>query len=94
MRTGPPRVSQLAERRSAWLGDDLTAITLVASLIDQAERFLPELIASARLNGHTWNDIAPGPRHQPRRRPPALRPGLAAADSPTVPCHVSRPVAS
>ena len=44
---------QLAERRGTWLGDDLTA-----SLIDQAERFLPELVTSARLNGHTWHDIA------------------------------------
>ena len=49
---------QLAERRGAWLGDDLTAITLTASLTDQAERFLPELVTSARLNGHTWHDIA------------------------------------
>jgi hypothetical protein len=31
----------------------LTAITLTASLIDQAERFLPELVTSARPNGHT-----------------------------------------
>jgi hypothetical protein len=49
---------QLAGRRGAWLGDDLTAITLTASLIDQAGRFLPELVTSARLNGHTWHDIA------------------------------------
>jgi len=49
---------KLAERRGAWLGDDLTAITLIASLIDQAERFLPELVTSARLNGHTWDQIA------------------------------------
>lgn len=49
---------QLAERRGAWLGDDLTAITLTASLIDQAARFLPGLVTSARLNGHTWHDIA------------------------------------
>ncbi len=48
----------LAERRGAWLGDDLTAITLTASLIDQAERFLPELVTNARLNGHTWHQIA------------------------------------
>src|SRR5260221_10050901 len=48
----------LAERRGAWLGDDLTAITLIASLVDQAERFLPELVASALLNGHTWHEIA------------------------------------
>ena len=38
---------------SAPLGDSLSA-----SLIDQAERFLPELVTSARLNGHTWHDIA------------------------------------
>jgi hypothetical protein len=48
----------LAERRGAWLGDDLTAITLIVSLIDQAERFLPELVTSALLNGHTWGQIA------------------------------------
>ena len=40
---------QLAERRGA----DLTA-----SLIDQAGRFLPEPLTSARLNGHTWHHIA------------------------------------
>ena len=27
-------------------------------LADQAERFLPELVTSARLNGHAWHDIA------------------------------------
>jgi hypothetical protein len=48
----------LAERRGAWLGDDLTAITLIAGLIDQAKRFLPELVTSALLNGHTWDQIA------------------------------------
>jgi hypothetical protein len=48
----------LAERRGAWLGDDLTAITLLASLIDQAERCLPDLVTSARLNEHTWDEIA------------------------------------
>jgi hypothetical protein len=51
-------LAQLAERRGAWLGDDLTAITLITSLIDQAGRFLPELVTSARLNGHTWDEIA------------------------------------
>jgi hypothetical protein len=49
---------QLAERRGAWPGDDLTAITLTASLTSQAGRFLPELVTSARLNGHTGHDIA------------------------------------
>ena len=51
-------LAALAERRGAWLGDDLAAITLIASLIEQAERFLPELVTSARLNGHTWDQIA------------------------------------
>ena len=51
-------LTALAERRGAWLGDDLTAITLIASLIDQAERCLPELVTSARLNDRTWDEIA------------------------------------
>jgi hypothetical protein len=51
-------LAKLAERRGAWLGDDLTAITLLASLIDQAGRCLPELVTNARLNGHTWDEIA------------------------------------
>ena len=72
---------QLAERRGAWPGDDLTAITLTASLIDQAERFLPELVTSARLNGHTWHDIAQAlatsPDEARRRSGPAPRPPTA-----------------
>ena len=51
-------LAKLAKQRGAWLGDDLTAITLLASLIDQAERCLPELVTSARLDGHTWDQIA------------------------------------
>ena len=79
---------QLAGRRGAWPGGDLTAITLTASLIDQAGRFLPELVTSARLNGHTLARHRPGPGHQPRRGPPAMpaptpRPPTAAG--PTTP---------
>jgi hypothetical protein len=48
----------LAERRGAWPGDDLAAIPLLASLIDQAERCLPEMVTNARLNGHSWDEIA------------------------------------
>ena len=62
----------LAERRGAWLGDDLTTITLTASLTGQAGRFLPELVTSARLNGHTWHAIAQALATSPdedRRRP-------------------------
>jgi hypothetical protein len=72
---------QLAERRGAWPGDDLTAITLTASLTGQAERFLPEPVTSARLNGHTWHDIAP-------TRPagdPAPTPRSPTAAGPTTP---------
>jgi hypothetical protein len=51
-------LAKLAQRRRVWAGDDLTAITLLASLIDQAGRFLPDLVDSARINGHTWDQIA------------------------------------
>jgi hypothetical protein len=51
-------LTELADRRCAWLGDDTVVIHLLVSLINQAERFLPELITTARANGHTWNDLA------------------------------------
>ena len=53
-----PALAEPARRRGAWLGDDITAMTLITSLIDQAERFLPEMVTNARLNGHTWDEIA------------------------------------
>ena len=49
---------QLAERRGSWLGDPVAAITLLASLIDQAERMIPMSAAEASANGATWTDIA------------------------------------
>lgn len=49
---------QLADRRSRWLGDPLTAITMLASLIDQADRMIPELAADARRQHASWADIA------------------------------------
>ena len=49
---------ELACRRGRWPGDPLTAITLLASLIDQAERMIPELAADARKNRASWADIA------------------------------------
>ena len=39
---------ELGERRQRWLGDPLTAMTMLASLIEQAERMIPELAADAR----------------------------------------------
>lgn len=49
---------ELATRRAAWLGDHLTAISLIASLIDQAERCLPDLVSHARDDQHSWQEIA------------------------------------
>jgi hypothetical protein len=43
-------LATLAKRRSAWLGDDLTVIAVLASLIDQAGRCLLELVTNARLH--------------------------------------------
>ena len=51
-------VAALAERRGTWLGDDIAAIALIASLIDQAERWLPQHVHDARANGHSWDEIA------------------------------------
>ena len=51
-------VAALAERRGTWLGDDIAAIALIASLIDQAERELPQDVHDARANGHNWEQIA------------------------------------
>ncbi|WP_085231680.1 hypothetical protein [Mycobacterium conspicuum] len=51
-------VAALTDRRGVWLGDDLTAVALVASLIQQAERCLPQMIHDARANGHGWIEIA------------------------------------
>ena len=49
---------ELAERRGRWPGDPLTAVTPLASLIDQAERMIPELAADARSKHAGRHDIA------------------------------------
>jgi hypothetical protein len=51
-------LASLAERRGKWLGDPLASITLIASLIEQAKRMLPEQVFIARDHGATWHDIA------------------------------------
>lgn len=51
-------LAALAERRKLWLGDQLIMIHLLASLIDQAQRCLPEPIVTARMNGVSWDQIA------------------------------------
>src|SRR5215470_16441101 len=78
-------LATLAERRGAWLGDDLTAITLIASLIEQAERFLPELVTNARLNGQTWDQIAQALATSPQQAQLRFGPNLRSPtpDGPT-----------
>jgi hypothetical protein len=49
---------ELAGRRQRWPGDPLTAITMLASLTDQAGRMIPDLAADARRNHASWADIA------------------------------------
>jgi hypothetical protein len=51
-------LTALAERRSAWLGDEHVIIHLLASLIAQAQRNLPEAVTTARMNGTSWAQIA------------------------------------
>ena len=58
----------------------LTAITLTASLIDQAARFLPELVTSARFSGHTWHDIGQALAASPDETRPRSGPDSPVAD--------------
>lgn len=51
-------VCVLGLRRGLWMGDDRVMIHLVASLIDQAARLLPHLVAEARADGVSWEDLA------------------------------------
>ena len=74
-------LTTLAERRGAWLGDDLTAITLIASLIDQAERCLPQLVHDARANGHSWHQIAQALATSPDQARLRFDPQSPVADS-------------
>jgi hypothetical protein len=69
-------LTKLAQRRGAWPGGYLTAITLLASLIDQAGRCLPNLAGGARIKRAYLGPDRPRPGHQPRASTPALRPGI------------------
>ena len=51
-------LTALADHRGLPLGEATALIHLLASLIDQAERWLPHAILEARENGTTWHDIA------------------------------------
>ena len=72
---------QLAERRSKWLGDPLAAITLIASLIDQAERMLPEHVLLALDDGAGWHDIATALATSPEQAELRYSPHSPVADS-------------
>jgi hypothetical protein len=72
---------QLAERRSKWLGDPLAAITLIASLIDQAERMLPEHVLEARDHGATWHQIATALATSPEQAELSYSPDSPIADT-------------
>ena len=83
----------LAERRGAWLADDLTAIHLIVSLTGQADRFHPELVTSA-------GSTATAATRSPARWPPApSRRSCATGPSPRLPTpggpttfsHTARP---
>jgi len=72
---------QLAERRHQWLGDPLAAITLLASLIDQAERMIPHLAAEARDQDATWHDIATALATSPEQAQLRYSPDSPVADT-------------
>jgi hypothetical protein len=71
---------QLAERRRKWLGDPVCAITLIASLIDQAERMLPEHVLEARDHSATWHDIATALATSPEQAELRYSPDSPVAD--------------
>ncbi len=72
---------QLAERRGKWLGDPLATITLIASLIDQAERMLPEHVLLALDDGASWQDIATALATSPEQAKLRYSPDSPVADS-------------
>lgn len=51
-------ITTLGLQRRLWMGNPRNMIHLVASLIDQAQRCLPELVADARDDGCSWQDIS------------------------------------
>ena len=74
-------LAELAERRGAWLGDPLAVTTLITSLIDQAERMLPEPVLEARDHGASWHDIATTLATSPEQAELRYSPGSPIADS-------------
>lgn len=50
-------ITALGLHRGVWMGDPAMMIHLVASIVEQAERCLPELVADAVDDGRDWDDI-------------------------------------
>ena len=51
-------LAELGLLRGVWMGDDTVMIHLVAGVIAQAERCLPELVASAMAGGQCgWAEV-------------------------------------
>ena len=71
---------QLAERRGRWLGDPVAALTLDASLIDQAER-IPMFATEAHAIGATWADIATALGTSPEQAELRYNPDSPVADN-------------
>src|ERR1700745_1628665 len=75
---------QLAERRGKWLGDPIAALTLLASLIDQAQRMIPQpphRAHAARETGATRHDIATALATSPEQAEHRYSPDSPIADS-------------
>ena len=72
---------QLAERRGKWPGDPIAAISLLASLIDQAERMLPDNVLTALDHSASWNDIATALATSPEQAQLRYSPDSPVADS-------------
>ena len=45
-------------RRGLWMGDGRVMVHLVVSVVEQAQRLLPGLVAEAREQGCSWEEIA------------------------------------
>lgn len=51
-------IAVLGLRRGVWMGDPRMMMHLVASIVEQAERCLPALVAEARLDdGCDWQEV-------------------------------------
>ena len=82
---------QLAERRGKWLGDPIAAITLLASLIDQAERMLPEHVAHRPRPRRHLARHRHRPGHQPRTGRTPLQPRLTRRRQQVAPRLLNQP---